>query len=79
MREHYCCIGHPWIIELLIKYTKKCVKYEAVAAQVVEFVKMPDSSSDASYCSTAAVVHISDRKCYIRGVITVEAQEILER
>ncbi|KAE8597788.1 hypothetical protein XENTR_v10016600 [Xenopus tropicalis] len=77
MPAHQCSIGHPWILDLLAKY-KKNVKYKPVTAQVVEFVKMSAVSSDDSQ-GVAAVVHISDRKYYIRGVITREAQVILER
>ncbi|NP_001089068.1 telomere end-binding protein PTOP [Xenopus laevis] len=77
MTAYQCSIGHPWIMDILAKY-KKNVKYKPVTAQVVEFVKMSAMSSDDSQ-GVAAVVHISDRKYYIRGIITKEAQVILER
>ncbi|KAM8966967.1 adrenocortical dysplasia protein homolog [Pelodytes ibericus] len=72
------CIGHPWILDVIAKYDTGSVKNKPVPAQVVEFVKMQESSSDDSECP-AAVVYISDRKYYIQAIITKEAQDKLER
>ncbi|KAM4706160.1 adrenocortical dysplasia protein homolog [Rhinophrynus dorsalis] len=71
-------IGCPWILDVIANYGRKDVKQKAVPAQLVEFVKMPDSASEDSQ-HPSAVVHISDRHYYIRGIITKEAQDILER
>ncbi|XP_075441871.1 adrenocortical dysplasia protein homolog isoform X2 [Ascaphus truei] len=78
MAGYRSSIGHPWILDVLFKYEMANVKHKPVPAQVVEFVKMPHSPSEDSQCP-AAVVHISDRKYYIRGIITMEAKEALER
>ncbi|KAM4687782.1 adrenocortical dysplasia protein homolog [Discoglossus pictus] len=72
------CIGRPWILDALAKYETANVKYKPVPAQVVEFVKMQDGASEDPQCP-AAVVHISDRKYYIRGIITREAKNTMER
>ncbi|XP_053570651.1 adrenocortical dysplasia protein homolog isoform X2 [Bombina bombina] len=71
-------IGRPWILDVIANYEMTNVKHKAVPAQVVEFVKIADSCSE-DLPFPAAVVHISDRKYFIKGIITNEAKETLER
>ncbi|CAH2284205.1 Hypothetical predicted protein [Pelobates cultripes] len=78
MRPQHSIIGHPWILDAIAKYDSRNHKNKPVPAQVVEFVKMPSSSTNDPE-DPAAVVHISDRKYYIRAIITKEAQETMER
>uniref|UniRef100_A0A8C5MGE1 Shelterin complex subunit TPP1/Est3 domain-containing protein n=1 Tax=Leptobrachium leishanense TaxID=445787 RepID=A0A8C5MGE1_9ANUR len=77
-RRQSSIIGHPWILDVIVKYEAGTLKGRPVTAQVVQFVKMPGNTSD-NPGDPAAVVHVSDRKFYIRADITKEAKETMER
>ncbi|XP_066435377.1 adrenocortical dysplasia protein homolog isoform X2 [Eleutherodactylus coqui] len=76
MAGYHCVIGYPWIIDCLAKYDSAGGRGKPAPGQVVEFLRMPVNTEDLPY--TEAVINVSDRKYYIKAVITKEAQEMLE-
>ncbi|XP_060693725.1 uncharacterized protein LOC132823743 [Hemiscyllium ocellatum] len=75
MRSH---IGQPWITELVLSYGTGKSEQRPAAAQVTEFLPLENWTKEGEH-ESAAVVHISDLKHYIKAVVTKEAKHNLEQ